>query len=269
MNASGVTINDGNSGANYAVTTTGNSTSSITAKAVSLTAPAAVKTYDGGVRYTAQTIDLTTLSKQLIAGDTVTAATVAYTDKNVGSNKKVILSGTTINDGNSGGNYVVSFVDGQAGKIVPVSLKTMGESATTFAGMAIPELGVSYEGFIPGESVANLISEPEVFTSATSASLPGEYPVIPFGGEAVNYTFNYKDGELTLLPNSISGILLPSDRSTAVLAVVGGLLGQLDKSDATLAQRHAAEIDGAHFGCKDGAVRLPVGMFSDVKSDCN
>ena len=47
MTTSGVTVHDGNSGANYAVSYVNNATSTISAAGLTITANGAAKTYDG------------------------------------------------------------------------------------------------------------------------------------------------------------------------------------------------------------------------------
>jgi hypothetical protein len=122
------TISDGNGGNNYDVTLSGNSTSTITPKAVTLTAPNISKIYDGGLTYMTVAGDLSTLSGQLgVSGDTVTAATMAYTDRNAGSgNKTVTLDAATISDGNGGNNYSVVLAGNTTSTITPKALSLLG-----------------------------------------------------------------------------------------------------------------------------------------------
>ncbi len=160
LSTAGYTVNDGNTGGNYSVTTS-TASGTITALGVTLTAPVVSKTYDGGLTYTTLAGDLTALSSQLIAGDSVSAATIAYTNKNAGSgNKTVALNAATISDGNGGTNYSVTLAgnststitaraltvtavsdsktyDGTTGSAVAPSITTgalqTGDTTTTFA----------------------------------------------------------------------------------------------------------------------------------------
>ncbi|NVO08172.1 MAG: hypothetical protein HXX19_20555, partial [Rhodoferax sp.] len=76
---------------------------------VTLNAPIVSKTYDGGLGYITSAADLSALSAALVGGDLVTAATLAYTNKNAGTgNKAVTLSGVTVDDGNGGNNYNIT-----------------------------------------------------------------------------------------------------------------------------------------------------------------
>src|SRR5690606_14984255 len=82
---------------NYVIDFTGapTTTADITPKDVTLTADPVSKGYDGTTAYTTQSGALSALTDQLgVSGDTVSTATIAYTDKNAGAgNKTVTLSG--------------------------------------------------------------------------------------------------------------------------------------------------------------------------------
>ncbi len=104
----GVTVNDGNGGGNYVVTYADNTTSSISAAPLTVSASAVSKTYDGT---TSAAGVPTVTSGTLFAGDTFSGGSFAFLDKNVGTNKTVTVSGVNIVDGNAGGNYSLTLVD--------------------------------------------------------------------------------------------------------------------------------------------------------------
>ncbi|MBI4808959.1 MAG: filamentous hemagglutinin N-terminal domain-containing protein [Nitrosomonadales bacterium] len=104
----GYTVNDGNGGLNYTVTTN-TATGSITPLSVTLTAPNLTRTYDGSLGYTTTGADLATLSGALVGGDVVNAASFSFADKNAGAgNKTVLFNSVALNDGNGGGNYFIT-----------------------------------------------------------------------------------------------------------------------------------------------------------------
>lgn len=74
----------------------------------------------------------------------------------------------------------------------------MAKDATKQFGMENPDLTCSYFGFKNGETEEILIKRPLVETTATTMSNVGNYPIIPYGAEAQNYTFNYERGTLTI-----------------------------------------------------------------------
>ena len=134
---SGVTLS-GADAVNYTADTVAGVTGNITARAVTLTAPVVSKTYDGGLTYTTTASDRTALSSTLVGGDTVTAATITYADKNAGtSNKAVSVSGVTVNDGNSGNNYIITLAGNSTSTInkANLTLSTTNVSKTYDGGL--------------------------------------------------------------------------------------------------------------------------------------
>src|SRR5207253_2694842 len=110
LSVSAYTVNDGNSGGNYTVTTVDDTTGVITAKALTITAQTNSKTYDSTT--SAAAVPVVT---GLAGSDTVTGKAETYDTKNVGTGKTLAVSAYTINDGNSGGNYTVTTVDDTTG----------------------------------------------------------------------------------------------------------------------------------------------------------
>ena len=101
-----VSIADGNGGANYAVTLLSSTAGTITARAITVTAVAATKVYDG----TTSSSAVPTITAGGLAGGDAAAFSEVFTTKNVGSGKTLAAAGS-VSDGNGGSNYVVSFVD--------------------------------------------------------------------------------------------------------------------------------------------------------------
>ena len=126
VTTSGVTVNDGNSGSNYTVSYANNTTSTITPAFLTLGTIDVTKVYDGGLGALGTA---TVTGGQLFGSDSLAGGSFAYTDKNVGSgNKTVTASGVTVNDGNSGGNYLVSYANNTSSSITPLSLSVNGLS---------------------------------------------------------------------------------------------------------------------------------------------
>ena len=97
LSVSAYTVQDGNGGADYVVTTVTNTTGVITAAPLTITAVTNTKTYDGTTTATA----MPTVTG-LRGADSVTGQTEAYNDANVGSSKTLSVSAYTVNDGNGG-----------------------------------------------------------------------------------------------------------------------------------------------------------------------
>ena len=97
-------VNDGNGGNNYAVTFVTNTTGQITARAITVTAADSTKVYDGT---TSAAATPTITAGSLAAGDTA-AFSETFDTKNAGTGKTLTAAGS-VNDGNSGNNYAVTF----------------------------------------------------------------------------------------------------------------------------------------------------------------
>ncbi len=114
-------VADGNSGGNYTVNLVDNTGSSIDKAALSVTAAAVSKVYDGTT-----TASGSASVGALANGDLVgTNATQRFTDKNVGAGKTVNASGLVIVDGNHDdmtGNYEITYVANNNGEITPRTL---------------------------------------------------------------------------------------------------------------------------------------------------
>ena len=111
VNVSGLTLSGGQ--ASDYVLTQPTTSANITAHALTFTAITNTKTYDA----TAAALALPTVSG-LVSGDTATGLAEVYSDANVGSSKTLSVSSYTVNDGNSGNNYIVIKVTNTKGVIV-------------------------------------------------------------------------------------------------------------------------------------------------------
>jgi len=62
-----------------------------------------------------------------------------------------------------------------------------------------PELEVTFNGFVTGETQASVLSRPiTVTTTAKDSSPPGVYPITSSGGSAANYTLTHRPGKLVV-----------------------------------------------------------------------
>lgn len=68
------------------------------------------------------------------------------------------------------------------------------------AGTPNPIFTCSYEGFVNGDSPANLIKQPVLSSVATGASFIGSYTINVSGAVAKNYNITYQSGTLRVLP---------------------------------------------------------------------
>src|SRR6185436_10618946 len=110
LSVASYTVNDGNSGNNYTVSTVTNTTGVINKALLTITATTNTKTYDGNTSAAA----IPTVSG-LQGSDTVTGLSETYDNRNAGTGKTLSVAGYTVNDGNSGNNYTVSTVTNTTG----------------------------------------------------------------------------------------------------------------------------------------------------------
>ncbi|MDP1580399.1 MAG: YDG domain-containing protein [Candidatus Didemnitutus sp.] len=93
---------------NYALSG-GTHSASITRAPLVLSTLPVVKPYDGNVSALGTAV---VTGGTLFTGDTISGGTFAYTDPNVGyGNKTVTVAAVALNDGNSGGNYQISYAN--------------------------------------------------------------------------------------------------------------------------------------------------------------
>ena len=113
-----IVINDGNNnGGNYNVSLVNCTIGTINQAGLTIGADTNTKTYDGTTNAAA-----TPLVAGLQGSDTVTGKAEAYTDKNIGTGKTLVVTAYTVNDGNSGNNYSVSTVSTNTGVINQATL---------------------------------------------------------------------------------------------------------------------------------------------------
>ncbi len=194
------TVNDGNGGNNYTYTFVPESTGVITAQALTITAVANTKVYDGTTSAAAVP---TITSGSLATGDTADF-TETYSTRNVGTGLTLTPSGT-VNDGNGGNNYTYTFVPESTGVITPAPLVVRANSASIVYGSALPALSDTISGFVGGDNSSVVSGAPVLSTTAASGANAGAYPITVAAGtlSATNYTFPAADliaGTLTVTP---------------------------------------------------------------------
>ncbi len=160
LSVSAYTVNDGNTGGNYAVSTVSTSTGEIDTRAITVTASANNKVYDGTTTASATP---TITSGTLGIGDSA-GFIETYKDKNVGTDKTLIPAGI-VNDGYSGANYNVTFNKSYNGVITKATLTVSGVTADSKTYDSTTTTTVSGSG-----SLVSVISPDSVFLVGTSTA---------------------------------------------------------------------------------------------------
>ncbi len=184
---------------NYTITYV-NGSLTVTPAPLTITADNETKTY--GQTETLTGTDFTTSG--LVNSDSVSSVSLSSTGAAgtaavAGSPYAIIASGAV---GSGLSNYTISYVNGSL-TVTPAPLTITADDVTRVYGASDPTLGVSYTGFVNGETSAVLGGTLTVTDSdAAPTTGVGAYSgVITASGQtATNYTITYVAGNLTVTP---------------------------------------------------------------------
>ena len=112
-------------------------------------------------------------------------------------------------------NYNDTYVNGTL-TITKAPLMVGVKDETITEGDAIPVFTLTYDGFRNKDTEATAFTKkPVAKTTATKSSPAGTYPITVSGGEAKNYTLNYKSGVLTItVPVGVGQVLADEQQET-------------------------------------------------------
>ncbi|MBY0423236.1 MAG: hypothetical protein K2Q06_13095, partial [Parvularculaceae bacterium] len=191
----GFSINDGNGGNNYTVTTQ-TAAGTINPKALTVTANNASRLYgDANPAFTAAFAGFVAGETQATAMTGAPAfATPAVQSSNVGSYAITPSAGTLAANN---GNYAFSFVNGTLG-VTPAPLTVTADNKTKPQGDPNPPLTATITGLKLGDA-PSVVSGLTLATTALLNSPTGSYPITSSGGTATNYTIAARvDGTLSV-----------------------------------------------------------------------
>jgi filamentous hemagglutinin family protein len=229
------------------------------------------KTYNG--QLDAAGTFTATGSTQLFDTDTATGGSFAFLDKNAGTGKTVTVGGATLNDGNSGGNYNVSYADNTSSTITPKALTYSTTAANkTYDGDSTAAATLSgLTGLIGTETVtatstgatfntkdvvtANLVTvNSATLADGSNGGLAGNYSIAAGGTAAANITAK-------ALTYSTTAANKTYDGDTTATATLSGLTGLVGTETVT------ASSTGAAFNAKDVATANLVTVNSATLAD--
>jgi hypothetical protein len=187
----------------------------ITAKAITVTAVANAKTYDGTASATAIPVITSGILAYTVPpaaacpveGCDTAAWTESYDNKNAGSNKTLTPNGT-VNDGNGGKNYSLTFVSVATGTINPAPLtitaltNTKPYDATTRAA-GIPTIA----GLQRGDTVTGLAETYDTANAGTGKTLSVSAYTINDGNGGLNYKVTPKT-DTTGVINKVNAVVV-------------------------------------------------------------
>ena len=130
--------------------------------------------------------------------------------------------------GGTAGNYTFAYVAGSL-TVTPAALLAQADNKTRPSGSANPLLTVMYAGFVSGEGVAVVTTQPVLITTASAASSAGDYPIsFATAPKASNYEITTASGVLTVTAvKSVPILTLPQsvalDENVASASFVVGV----------------------------------------------
>lgn len=135
-----------------------------------------------------------TYSPALPAGATAATCSTTATPLSVPGSYPVTCTGAVA------AGYTISYVAGTL--TVNAATLTVSGNGTMVYGGALPPATIT--GFVNGQTVAVLTTQPTCTTTATSASPVGTYPRTCTGGAAPNYNLTYVAGTITVNPAALT-----------------------------------------------------------------
>ncbi|WP_298621958.1 YDG domain-containing protein [uncultured Zoogloea sp.] len=197
-------VGDGTAGAGLASNYTfvgGTQTVNVTKANLSVTTSDVTKTYDGSLAASGTAV-VAAGGTQLFGGDTLSGGTFAFTNANAGTNKTVNTSAVTVNDGNSGGNYTVSYVANTTSTIDKATITVSTSNVTktydgtlSAAGTAVVTSGTLFNNASNGGALDNLSGGSFAFTNANAGTGNKTVTVggvtVNDGASGGNYTVTY------------------------------------------------------------------------------
>jgi hypothetical protein len=204
VTVSGISVSDGNSGNNYALTPANNTTSTINPATLTYTATAASRLVGAGDPAFSGTVTGFVNSETQASA---TTGSMGFATTALGASVAGLYpingSGLTANNGNylfvqAAGNAIAFTIGSQAALVITADNKTK-----TY-GAALPTFTASFAGFISGDTAAS-VTGLQFSSTATLSSNVGTFTITPFGATApAYYLVGYVPGTLTINPAALT-----------------------------------------------------------------
>ena len=253
---------------NYAITFQ-DSTLTVDKANLTVTASNVTKTYDG--TFAASGAPVATGGTRLFGTDTLSGGTYAFTNANAGSgDKTVTVGGVTVNDGNGGGNYNVTYLSNTTSTINPASLTISAANVTktydgTDAATGTPVVvsGTLYSNASNGGARDTLSGGTYAFTDpnagAGSKSLSVSGVTVTDGNAGGNYNVSYVDNTTSTIDPArltFSGTIAGKSYDGTTAATLSGytLTGLVGSQTLNVA------VGSANFSDPNAGASKPVSM---------
>jgi len=109
-------------------------------------------------------------------------------------------------------DYTISYAAGTL-TVSPKALTINADAKSKAYGDPLPELTVSYDGFVDGDTSASLTTPPTIATAATGSSHVGAYAITASGAVDADYTIGYIAGSLTITPVPLTITAVGQDKA--------------------------------------------------------
>jgi hypothetical protein len=251
---------------------TGSRTAAISAAPLTVTTSNVIKTYDGGLSVASAGVAPTPIVKagsstQLFGSDSLSGGSYAYTNAGAGSgNRSVTVAGVTVNDGNNGLNYAVTYASNTTSTINPKALtvsalsQTKVYDATTAVNSSALGTGYSVIGLVGSETVsgATLVYANADVSRNSSGTVLSDKTIVVSGAVAgantqlSNYTISYVNNTsstITPKPVSLSAVKVYDGSAdlTGWVAVNTGIVGQVLSYSGARANSAEAGVIGNYI----------------------
>lgn len=117
------------------------------------------------------------------------------------------------------------------------TLKITANNATKVFNTPNPRLTWTASGFVNGEGIGVLNTSPTCTTTATTTSPVGSYPITCFGAAAVNYTFTYVPGTLTVTCHYVTLAINPSIVALGGKITITGIVMSCTPAAQTISEK--------------------------------
>ena len=233
-------VNDGNGGNNYQVTFVEDHTGVITARPITVTAQTNTKVYDGGTSALATPVVTSALTPAIVSGDTANFIET-YDNKNAGTAKTLTASGS-VNDGNSGNNYTVTFVQDHTGVINKAPLTITAQTNTkTYDGNTSAVATPTFSGLQTGDTVTGLAEAYTDPNAGTGKTLTVSAYTVNDGNSGNNYTVSTVDNHTGVINKANATIVVTpynvaydGNPHTATVTSITGVNGETGATVGTV-----------------------------------
>jgi hypothetical protein len=219
---------------NYTLIGANSGVVNVTPAPITISASSATKVFDGTTRVTGCSVCpglilssgtlYTNVSNSNIQ-DTLASSGVTYTydNRNVGSgDKSLFASGYTVNDGNNGANYSITFVANTTSTITPKSLTITPNNLTKTYATNDPALTYSVSGLVATDTQSSALTGSLLragtyapgYANGVAEEQVGSYLISQGSLAASNYTINFVTGKtLTINPYLTPLVVTPANKT--------------------------------------------------------